>query len=200
MKIETILYKDTLDMEQSVSISTNDLLDFWKSAIQGEGYAALEGERAFLNAFEQFAGIRNADSELELGRGWVINLKAGVVKAALSGAYLAAILQMAGIEGVPVLVIPVIIPFLFEISQIKFSKKEEIFYAELKRTSTAHQYWQSPNDLYALLDDDTRHSINRLDFIDFISKLSDAGLADSSVDGRYLLRSQGKEVFRLKIE
>lgn len=162
--------------EEVVEISQANIQAHWKTYMPSGSYAALEAEQVFEKAFLQYVGQSQEATELAfLKGGWTFNLKGGLVKTALSGAFMTGLFCWMGFESINVAVLPSVLPFLFELDKIELSQKEETILAQLLVKEEVKQRLHSPVELYKMLPAATRKMLNELDFQDFLEKLNLAG-------------------------
>lgn len=138
--------------------------------------------------------------------GWTIKVSESALKTGLVGALLTGVLISSGLGGIPALVIPAIVPLLFEVEKVRLSKSEQLILAELTWQAEARALTAAA--LYALLPTPIQDELSQLDFSDFLEKCRRAGLSEESEsdplalqppDKRFSLRSPGQPRFRVTI-
>lgn len=193
----TLFELSKISEKEIITISSSDLQQWWSEQFQGaDDYISLEGGRAFQNAFLEFTDHKQQEENLSFFKGgWTLKIKAGLAKAALSGAFMCSLFSMLPEFQVAASVLPGVIPFLFEIEKISLSKKEDYILAKLLVKDEVKKHLHSADELYNKLPKEIRRDFNRLDFIDFLDKLDMAGHIKRKTTGEYQL--SGKKRFKL---
>lgn len=117
--------------------------------------------------------------------GWVINLSDAVTKSALATAITAAVLAVVGLDQLPALVLPAILPLLVDLEHVDLSPGDEHLLATLRLRSDVVDHARTPKALYKRLPKHLRDQVAMTDFVDFVDKLVTTGEADRA--GRYVL-------------
>jgi hypothetical protein len=193
----TLFELSNVPEKEIIIIGSSDLQTWWSEQFQGaDDYITLEGGRAFQDAFLEYTGHKKQDEKLSFFKGgWTIKIKAGLVKAALSGAFMCSVFSMIPEFQVAASVLPGVIPFLFEIEKISLSKKEDYILAKLLVRDEVKKHLHSADELYDKLPKKIRQDINHLDFLDFLEKLDMAGHIKRKTSGEYQL--SGKKRFKI---
>ena len=190
------LFEQNIANSPTVEVTQATLHTIWGKHMPNRDYATMEAAQVFEKAFLQYAGEDQEETDLAfLQGGWTFKLKAGLVKTALSGAFMAGMFCWIGFESVSAAVLPSVLPFLFELEKIELSQKEETLLAKLLVREEVKQKLHSTTELYQMLPAATRKMINELDFQDFLEKLDLAGHLKEKTDGQYQL----SEKLRFKI-
>lgn len=190
------LFEQNIANSPTVEVTQATLHTIWGKYMPNKDYATMEAAQVFEKAFLQYAGEDQEKTDLAfLQGGWTFKLKAGLVKTALSGAFMAGMFCWIGFESVSAAVLPSVLPFLFELEKIELSQKEETLLAKLLVREEVKQKLHSTTELYQMLPAATRKMINELDFQDFLEKLDMAGHLKEKTDGQYQL----SEKLRFKI-
>jgi hypothetical protein len=161
-----------------IAIDQKALLSLWRDhlATDTDGFAQTEATNVFENTFLSLTGKATSSEELAFLRGgWTLNLKAGVVKTALAGAFMAGLFSLLGFDAINPAVLPSVLPFLFELESVNLSQKEALLLAELKVRPAVMKQLHSPAELYAVLPPSTQSQLNELDFADFLHQLDLSG-------------------------
>lgn len=160
---------------ETIVFSQLELQEYWAERILGDDYLAIEARQAFEQAFLHYIGEQQAISDLAMRGGWTFKLKAGLVKTAISGAFMSGLFCFMQFDAIGAAVLPSILPFLFELDKIELSRKEETILAQLLLREEVKTNLHSAEELYALLPPATKILLNPLDFQDFLDQLDLAG-------------------------
>jgi hypothetical protein len=127
--------------------------------------------------------------------GWTVKISEGVLRSTVSAALLSGVLYATGFTGLPLLVLPAVLPFLVDIEKVRLSKgeKEILFQLVLREEARA----KSAQELYDGLPQNIRDEISFLDFQEFLEKCQRAGFADGVDYGKYSLRAGKQAIFRI---
>ena len=106
--------------------------------------------------------------------GWVVHMKRSVFQATASGAILAVALKIATGTGISVLLLPAIIPLLFQVERTSLSLADERLLLVLHRSGAMKG---SAKDLYQALPKGVRRSVNDHDFLNFLDRVQGTGHA-----------------------
>jgi hypothetical protein len=180
-------------------ISQSALRAFWDSiGLQAEDSGYLVFEDAFL------VQVRTSEPETLYFRpgGWIAKASGPAIKTAVVSALLALALAGSQATGIPVLVIPAVVPLLFDLEKVRLTRSEEHILAELTLRSDVRA--STAEALYNTLPDSVKEQMAPLAFRDFLEKCRVAGLADLQEEplslvqeSRYVLRPPGSERFRV---
>ncbi len=182
------LFEENIADSPAMEVSQATLQTIWKQYMPQNSYVVMEAEQVFEKAFLEYVGKSREETELAfINGGWTFNLKAGLTKTALSGAFMAGMFCWIGFESVSAAVLPSILPFLFELEKIELSQKEETILAKLMVKEEVKQRLHSTAELYQILPAATRKMINELDFEDFLEKLDLAGHLKKKTGDQYQL-------------
>ena len=153
------------------------------------GHAALEEAVA--------AQMASLDSAMHArSGGWSYHLKRGLVKTAVLAPIVTATLLSAGVTGLPAIILPLVLPFLFELEKTTLSRRNEELLVSLVRAGATTSA-KSADELYQLLPTELKAEVNKLDFLDFIDALELTGHAQEATPGSFQLR--GLNDAKLKI-
>lgn len=194
---ETFATTDTQEIELSEAV----LLDFWNNISPDEtAFAFQHGRYIFIEGVKQFAVATEDQTLLYLKtKGWKITLKKNLVKNLLMVPALSGILHYLGYIQFPAVSLYALIPLLFEVENVKLTKKEEHIWLSLPVKSQTRQY-KTAEQWYQNLPKEVKGQINELDFKDFIEKLVIAGFAKTDKKERALILPKGKNIFHLTFE
>lgn len=138
--------------------------------------------------------------------GWTIKLSESALKTGVVTSLLGGILVGAGLTGLPALLIPAVVPLMFEVEKVRLTRSEQEVFAELSWRDEART--QTADDLYAKLPMGIQEELSKLDFLDFLEKCRRAGLVDEQaspvsvvtpIETKYSLRSSGHPKFRVTV-
>jgi hypothetical protein len=187
--------------ESGDEFSQETLREFWNSlGLESEESGYLVFEDAFL---VQVTVDRPEALNFSPG-GWVAKGTGPLVKTAIISALLAIALTASHATGMSVLIIPAIIPLVFDLEKVRLTRSEEEILIELTMKQEVRA--MSADVLYAGLPASFQDQITRLAFRDFLEKCRTAGLADVKVEPisvvgepKYELRPPGSEHFRVTV-
>lgn len=121
--------------------------------------------------------------------GWVLDLKAATMKSIAAATLSTATLSLMSAEAVPVTVLSIIIPFLFEIDRVEVSAEDVWVHAHLK-ASAADESQSSLAELYTSLPADVQAELSTREFVGVVERLQEARLV-SVTDGGVRVSDQG---------
>jgi hypothetical protein len=198
----TILENPSNIDNEEISISEETLNDFWNEITGSDkGIASLNAKHIFLEEFKRNTTEKIGDSDLYYKtKGWKIIVKKNILKGIIITPSLYGILHYLGITtGLASIVLPSIIPMIFDIENINLNKKEEGILLKLPINKAKKQY-KTAEEWYESLPKSIQEQINFLDFKDFMDKLVLGGLAKTNKKERYLIFKKGKNVFKISFE
>lgn len=181
-----------------VIITENVLENFWDQIFESENTASNHaGKLQFINDFKSnFEKDESGNFHFKTP-GWKISLSEGIIKSALAAPTLYGVLWYFGVTtGLAAVVVPTILPFFFDIKRIELSKKEEEIFAELPLLENSKKY-KTSREWYHSLPNKIKKDVNELDFLDFMQKLVDGGLALENKKGKFEVFGKGRK--KLKI-
>lgn len=113
---------------------------------------------------------------------WHIDVAETGVKVALLTA-IASTLIVAGIDtDLSSAVVAGILPAALTIRRKEISAGDRSITLEIRATEAFRTGWATPETLYESLHDDTKRTLNRHDFADFVARLRELGLVDGDDD------------------
>ena len=174
-----------------------DLRAFWESLdLPDAGYQRFE------DAFRAVVDEGTTATLYFRPGGWVVKASGSVAKGAVTMALLTVALAASHATGIPLIVLPTILPMLIDLEKVRLTKGEEYILAQLTFTDAARE--GAPDELYDRLPEAVKNDIGPGAFRDFLEKCRQAGLADRSdgppgtgPDPQYSLRAPGSERFRV---
>lgn len=178
-----------------------DLPSLWSSLTSGAGEAEdeatsrREGLIAFMEAAHALDQGSGEELDLRAG-GWTVDLSGGVVRTGLCAALLTGVLAMAGVTALAPVVLPAVLPLLFDVRRTRVTAGDRELLAELIAVPRLVGKSFTRAELYRELPDSLKDDLSRRDLANFLDELSKAGLADK-VDGAFRLRSPDQARFRI---
>lgn len=154
--------------------TSQDLANIWNSLVSEDdpmSYAFVED--AFLHELTE-----ENQEPLRFRGGWTIALKANLLRTAVMTALITGALIHSQTPAIPSIVIPAIVPLLFEMERVKLKRSEELILLELAYKPEAKD--KTAAELYALLPEKIRKDLSELEFADFLDSCKAAGLVDES--------------------
>jgi hypothetical protein len=198
----TILENLSNSDNEEILISEDTLNDFWNEITGSDkGIASLNAKHIFLEEFKRNTTQEIAGSDLYYRtKGWKIILKKNLLKGIIITPSLYGILSYLDITtGLASIVLPSIIPMIFDIENINLSKKEEEILLKLPIKKAKKQY-KTAEEWYESLPKSIQEQVNFLDFKDFMDKLVLGGLAKTNQKEKYMIFKKGKNIFKISFE
>jgi hypothetical protein len=132
------------------------------------------------------------------GGGWKWDLGNSAVRTACAAALLAAVFASGGLATLPPLVLPAVLPLMFDLERVRLRRSEERVLEILNARPIFFDRVGTPEKLYASLPDWVRNSMSLLEFEEFLAHFVEAGRANKS--GRYYeILPNGETVMRLTL-
>jgi hypothetical protein len=133
------------------------------------------------------------------GGAWEWNLSDGVSKAAVTSALVAAALMAvgAGVGMAPVL-IPAVIPFLFDVKRVRLERTAENYLRIIGARKDVAERCGTAASLYDSLPADLKSAVSRAEFEEFLGQAVDAGHAKAA-DECFEVLPNGETAFRIAI-
>lgn len=173
------------------SISQKELYDLWiKLAVveSFNNYTYSDFENTF-----QVCIQKNTNQFLFNPKSWEIKLSEGLVKTSLMAVILTFLLKSYGESNIPLNILILIIPLLFDIKKITLDDKEKKIYLDLTKSQFAYVHAHNPSNLYDnYLSDEIKNSLNKLDFQNFLGKLEQMGLVKHISSEKVIIKSIGR--------
>jgi hypothetical protein len=153
-----------------------------------------------------------SDAETDVGfdyrvkGGWVVNLSTTAVRSVVSTALLVTALSTMGQSATNVAVetLVVALPLLVDVRRVRLSPSETRLHVTLRKAVREQAEGRmTAEELYAQLTPEVREQLSPLDFnefLDFLGRLTNAGLAAEDPDGRIEILPEGKERLRITFE
>ena len=162
------------------------------------------GEQIFEEVF--LSSIRTEESgalseELHYSPGgWILKFWSGATRSVILSALMWAMLSMAGYPQLPIVVIPAVLPLLFDVEKVRLSASQECVYTALTLQPEVREKKLGAEELYSALPEKMRDELSFLDFIEFLEACYKSGLAQKHGDGDLTVHREENRSFRLTIE
>lgn len=187
-------FVDRLDDSGHLLFTDRDADAMWHE-IAGCGLSPFDRQRFFASLRIQLMASGHQLNMIE--GGWEISLSTGAVKAMLATSLLCVGLISSGFTPISPVVLPAIVPLLFEIRQVRLTMKERQIWISLSVKDDVINSKMSIRELYVQLSDELRQQITELDFHDFVEKCVRAGLADRDLKREYTFHTAADRKFRI---
>lgn len=123
-----------------------------------------------------FAADQGAPAEFEIRVGnWRLDGARGVLSAVVNGVVMTAALAAIGGASIPVAIVSLVVPVIFNLERVEIRPSDRVVLAELLRDPWGRQLVA---DWYAELPDHVTDEVTLLEFRDILGRLEDAGLAE----------------------
>jgi hypothetical protein len=171
------LHKIYNTTDKPIEFTEENLLSVWGEVYQTKNsFSYFESKSLFYDTF--YSIIRDTDEELPFfSGGWKISVSGLLIKSAITSALLSSALYFIGEGNLPLHIIPMIIPALFDISRIKLTKGEEYLLGEIYVKEKLRDKFWDVERLYKKLPKKIVEQLSRKDFFDFLDTLVSVGVA-----------------------
>jgi hypothetical protein len=192
--------------EEGSEFSTTQLRYIWEQLSPAD---AQPDETLYQICEDVFLATVNPAQQAQLQYkpgGWTIKLSESALKTGVVTSLLGGILVGAGITGLPALLIPAVVPLMFEVEKVRLTRSEQEVFAELSWRDEARAL--TADDLYAKLPMEIQDELSKLDFFDFLEKCRRAGLVEEQkspqsvvkpVESKFSLRAPEGPRFRITV-
>ncbi len=153
-----------------------DLLSVWNMVALDLGLDAAKGTEILLTAARDATLHATGSLDPAWGGGWRWNLSEGVVKSICGSVLLAAVLSSLGVKGLAPLVIPAIIPLLFDLEKVQLERSEERVIRIIGARTGVLERYGKPERLYISLPESVRQSVTLEEFTIFLENAVSAGM------------------------
>lgn len=189
--------------EAKAIFTSQDLANIWDSLVPGDdpmSFAFVED--SFLHELAE-----EDEEPLRFRGGWTIKVKANLLRTAILTALITGALIHSQTPEIPAIVIPAVVPLLFEMERVRLKRSEELILLELAYKPEAKD--KTAAELYALLPEKIRKDLSELDFADFLDSCRSAGLIDEkgklpgalvSAEDRFTMRPLGNARFHIEFK
>jgi hypothetical protein len=176
-----------------------DLAAAWDGIAANLGLDAAAGRETLFETARDVTLLSTGQLDPAVGGGWRWNLSEAAVRTVCTATLLAAVLAAAGIPGLPPLVIPTVLPLLFDLKRVRLERREERVIRIFGVRPDAVERRGRPTELYASLPEATRRLLPYGEFVEFLDRAVDAGVAKARF-GVYEVLPDGETVLRLTLE
>lgn len=175
-----------------------EFADSWRSIAEVVGDRAEAGEMAMLEVVRDGGALQTGGLDPAWGGGWRWDMSTGAARSVLASALLYGVLVSAGVSGLLPLVVPAVIPLLFEVEKVRLTRSERNVINIIGARKDAFKRMGTIPELYASLPEVIRQSLGEQEFEEFMDAAINAGVASENGDIVEVL-STGETVFRLKV-
>ncbi|MFJ9350777.1 SEFIR domain-containing protein [Streptomyces sp. NPDC101237] len=177
--------EDRISLDAAVLERLADLLDMDLAEVSVTVRSLVRGHGGDVSAYEMRTNT------------WRIDLPVAIAKSVLVGVVATSVLQLLGADAVPVAVIGMVAPLVFEIRRVELRPSDAVIHARLSLITDGNSH--RLDDLYGMLPADVRAELSLTKFADVIERLLQARLAVVGPDGlRVRARGTGRG-FRLML-
>lgn len=181
-------------------LNRESLSMLWHNIGMGKVDRLGAGEQIFEDAFLLLVEDESFENLDYSPGGWVLTLWDGATKSAILSALMWAMLSMAGYPQLPILVIPAVLPLLFDLKKSRLSASQECIHTFLVVQPAIRDKKHGADELYYSLPKKMQDELSYLDFIEFLEACYKSGLAEKHEDGDLTVFQKDNQVFRLIIE
>lgn len=190
--------------ETDTASSTVDLRILWQGLEGGHASSGLEsnewdasdeGYLAFIAAAHTLDRTSGEQLDLRAG-GWTVDATGGLIRTGLCGALLTGVLALAGVTALSPVILPAVLPLLFDVRRARVSASHQELLAEIVVLPGIAGKVLTARELYAQLPIELKDDVSPLEIAGFLDELHTAGLADKK-EGGYVLRPPDKARFRV---
>jgi hypothetical protein len=180
-----------------VAVARGDLRNLWQDWFGDESPASDSGWEAFVDVAAASLD-QDLGTDLRFGGAWEIRARSGLVSSALSTALVAGALAIAGVTVLPALVLPAVLPLVFDVEHVGLSKGDSYIVAQLRMQPNMRTGSLTTDEVYEALPEDLKAHTSRADLADFLERCRKAGVADVNAD-MVLFRDPGRPRFRVSV-
>jgi len=156
------------------------LLEIWQSVCADLGLPASEGEQAVLVTARDATALALDELQPAFGGAWEWDLTDSVMKTLVVSAILTGVLSAAGVKEMAPIVIPTVLPLLFDIKRVRLERKAERIIRIVGARPEAFNRTGTRADLYKSLPDEVREYLSLHEFSEFIEDALTTGDAKES--------------------
>lgn len=188
-------FVDAAAVDGEATVSRAELRTLWETWFGDESPGSDSGWESFIDVIEATLD-QEPDIELHFGGAWTIRARSALVKAALSSGLVVGALALIGTGGLPAIVLPAVVPLLFDLDTVDLSAGDKYIVAHLRLQEGFREGAMTADQVYAALPDDVQARMSRADLADFIDRCAKAGVADAKNE-TVLFRDPAKPKFRV---
>ena len=133
------------------------------------------------------------------GGGWKWDLSNSAVRTVCAAALLAAVFASGGMATLPPLVLPAVLPLMFDLQRVRLERSEERVLRIINTRPSFFDRSGKPDELYATLPDWVKNSITILEFEEFLDHVVESGLAKRS-GSFYEVLPSGETVLKITLK
>jgi hypothetical protein len=197
--METPISVSELVDTMPLTIHHADLDEAWRNLA---GSLALEPKRGIEMIVSVPRDLTLRQQELPdaaFGGAWEWNLRDGFTKTAVVSVLVAASLMAVGAgTGVAPVLIPAVVPFLFDVKKIRLERTADNYLRILGARSDVLQRRGTAKSLYDSLPQEARDTISKGELESFLNQAVDAGHAKAN-GGEFEVLPNGETAFRIAI-
>ncbi|MVM42329.1 hypothetical protein GO730_39245 [Spirosoma sp. HMF3257] len=152
----------------------------------------------FVDEFIYITKSRNISTDLYYKtNGWKVVITKNLIKTAIVAPLLLSIfLYLELNENLSSIILPTVLPMLFDIENVEITRKEEEILLKLPIKKNRRKF-ETTEDWYNSLPKKIKKEISEIDFKDFIDKLVLAGVAVDNKKGKYKILDKNNRKFKI---
>jgi len=178
--------------------SEQSLVAAWNKIANDLGLDASQGRETLLETARDYSLLSAGRLEPEMGGGWQWNLTEGAVRTICATCLLVGVLAAAGMSGLAPLVLPSVLPLLFDIDKVRLERSEGKVLRILGARPDLKQRLGDAAALYESLPAEIRGSFSLDAFEDFLATATRAGVV-RDWDGIFEVLPNGETVFKISL-
>jgi len=189
---------DALIGEMPKEIHETELLEAWSDLARRLDLAAGPGSEMIVATARDVTLYSARQLEPAWGGGWRWDLGNAAVRTLCAAALLAAVFASSGLATLPPLVLPAVLPLMFDLQRVRLRRSEKRVLEIINARPRFLDRIGEPAELFAALPDWVRNSMSLLEFEEFLDHVVEAGRANKSGQF-YEILPNGETVMRLTL-
>lgn len=189
---------DALLADLPQEIQEAELLGTWSNLARQLGLDSGPGFEIIVATARDVSLYSARQLEPAWGGGWKWDLGNSAVRTVCAAALLAAVFASGGLTLLPPLVLPAVLPLMFDLERVRLRRSEERVLEIFNVRPGFLDRFGKPEELYETLPDWVKSSVSLLEFEEFIEHAVEAGNALKS-GKRYEILPSGETVMRLTL-
>jgi hypothetical protein len=196
--IQAEIMLDTLIAELPTETHERELLEAWSSLAQRLGLALEPGGEMIVAIARDVTLYSARQLEPAWGGGWKWDLSKSAVRTVCGTALLAAVFASGGLATLPPLVLPAVLPLMFDLKRVRLRRSEERVLEIMNAKPSFLDRIGQPAELFATLPDWVKNSMSLVEFEEFLDHVVEAGRAKKQGQ-HYEILPNGETVLRLTL-
>ncbi len=178
-------------------LKEDSLVLLWQELCSNLSLNPAGGEEHLLSVARDVSALLSDQFDPQFGGAWQWDLTDGFARALVMATLLSGVLNAAGVRELPTIVIPTVLPLLFDFKRLRLERRAENVVSIIGARKQAFERTGQRKELYETLPPEVKASLSFQEFSEFVDDAIDAGNAREVGEAVHILPNGETEFWLL---